>query len=225
MHLSGKQVGAAIALAGWERKDLQEKAGISIPTIRNIINEKHSPQKETLEKIIATFDEAGIEFTENQGVRYKPQNMEVLEGEAGFARFYDFVYDYLRQNGGSVCISGVREELFIKHHGKHAPEHQKRMTKLLDQRNDIAMRVLIEEGDTNFASSSYAKYRWQPKEYFSPSAFYVFGENLALITFAHDPAPLVFLIKSASLAGAYLQAFDLAWDQSVIPTQDGHEIK
>lgn len=215
--ITSRQIRAARGLLGWDAVILAQKAGITKEAISRIEGDKVRPHESTLVKILRAFNEAGVEFTPNSGVQLKPQNVEVLEGTPGFARFYDFVYEHLSQYGGDVCISGVNEKLFIKYHGEFASEHVRRMGELVKKRDDLMMRILVEEGDTNFVSSSYAQYRWQPKEYFSPASFYVFGDNIALISFAHDPAPLVVFIKSASLADAYRHSFDLAWEHAIEP--------
>lgn len=215
--ITPRQIRAARALLGWEAVVLAEKAGVTKEAISRIEGEKVRPHESTIVKILRAFNDAGVEFTPNTGVQLKPQNVEVLEGTPGFARFYDYVYEYLSQYGGTVCVSGVNEKLFIKYHGEFADEHVKRMAELVKQRNDLTMRILVEEGDTNFVSSAYAQYRWQPKEYFSPASFYVFGDNIALISFSHEPSPLVVFIKSASLADAYRHSFNLAWEHAIIP--------
>ncbi len=213
--ITARQIRAARGLLGWDATVLAEKTGLTRETISRIETDVVRPHEKSLTKIFRAFNENGVEFTSNSGVQLKAQEVEVLEGTHGFARFYDFVYEYLSQHGGLVCVSGVKEKLFIKYHGEFADIHSKRMAELVNRRDDLDMRVLIEEGDTDFTSFAYAQYRWQPKEYFSPASFYVFGDNLALISFAHEPAPLVVFIKSASLAEAYRQSFNLAWTQAL----------
>ncbi|MCL2469938.1 MAG: helix-turn-helix transcriptional regulator [Alphaproteobacteria bacterium] len=221
--ITARQIRAARALLGWDASVLAQKAGITKEAISRIEGEKVRPHERTLVKLFQAFDEAGIAFTPQSGVQLKQQNVDVLEGTPGFARFYDYIYEYLSNHGGEVCISGVKEALFLKYHGEYAQAHIKRMAKLVNQRQDFRMRILVEEGDTDFTSSNYAQYKWQPKEHFSPAAFYVFGENIALISFDHDPAPLVVLIRSSSLAISYKRAFDLAWKMAIDPPNTGHK--
>ncbi len=215
--ITPRQIRAARALLGWEAVVLAEKAGVTKEAISRIEGEKVRPHESTLAKILRAFNDAGVEFTPNTGVQLKPQNVEVLEGTPGFLRFYDCVYEHLSAYGGKVCVSGVNERLFVKYQGDFADVHMDRMAELVKRRDDILMRILVKEGDYNFVASKYAQYRWQPKQYFSPAPFYVFGDNLALISFTHDPSPLVIFIKSANLAEAYKHSFDLAWEHAIDP--------
>lgn len=218
--ITGRQIRAARGLLGWDATVLAEKTGLTRETISRIETDLVRPHEKSLIKIFRAFDENGVEFTENHGVRLKPHSIENFEGREGFVRFYEIIHEHLQAHGGDVCVSGVDEKLFAKY--RDDPElHRSRMAELIKQYPDLRMRILIEEGDYNFVASQYATYRWQPKESFSPTAFYVFGNCLALISFTHDPAPLVVLIKSAAFAEAYRHSFNLAWMSSKDPAPEG----
>lgn len=214
--ITGRQIRAARALLDWDSSVLAEKAGLTRQTVSRIESDVVQPQENTLSRIMLAFSESGIEFTDNCGVRLKPQSVEVLSDTSGFSRFYEYVYEEISRHGGMVCVSGVDEKLFSKY--RLNPEiHRERMKELCSHRKDIHMRILVEEGDYNFAASSYATYRWQPKKHFSKAAFYVFGSSLALISFDNQPPPLIILIKSAAFADAYRSSFDIAWNNALIP--------
>ena len=214
--ITGRQIRAARALLNWDSSILAEKAGLTRQTVSRIESDVVQPQENTLARIMQAFGEGGIEFTDNSGVRLKPQSVEVLSDTAGFTRFYDFVYEEISRHGGIVCVSGVDEKLFSKY--RLNPEmHRERMRALCQTRDDIRMRILVEEGDYNFVASSYATYRWQPKKHFSKAAFYVFGGALALISFDSQPPPQIIIIKSAAFADAYRNAFDIAWENAIEP--------
>lgn len=212
---SGKQIRAGRVLADWDAEDLAAKTGLTRETIFNIERGTFRPRPATHEKIVKAFAEVGIEFIENEGVRRRPEGVEIFEGRDRFDAFYDFLYEHLKQFGGNVCIGNSDPQMYLKcHRGFHA--HKKRMEDLA-KNGSIRYRILIKEGDKNFTASSYAQYRWQPQDTFIPTSFYAFGECLALITFQHQPAPYVLLIKSRPLAEVYRRSFDLAWEQALPP--------
>ncbi len=171
-----------------------------------------------MKKIVQALNDAGVEFLENSGVRFKLKNFGVLEGYAGFQKFNDMVFEHVRAKGGDVCVSGVDERQFAKYRPV-GDSHRSRMAEIARQREDFEMRILVKEGDYNFTATKYATYRWSPKEYFSPTPFYVFGDTLALISFENDPAPLVLLIQSGQFAEAYRQSFNFAWANAKEPPQ------
>ena len=91
MTITGKQIRAARALAGWDRPDLAEKSGLSLMTIQNIELDIKQPRPATIDKIVRAFVDRGLEFIENQGVRLKPSGLEVYEGLERFNEFSDFL--------------------------------------------------------------------------------------------------------------------------------------
>jgi hypothetical protein len=91
------------------------------------------------------------------------------------------------------------------------------VAKLQKERRDIKAYILIREGDRNFVASEYAEYRWQDKNSFSPTAFYVFGDHLALISFHSENPPHVVLISSAAFASAYRKQFRDDFSRARIP--------
>lgn len=215
---SPDQIRAALALLHWENRDLSEAAGVAVETVYNVKSGATQPQAKIRDKIRHAFEAHGIEFLDFDGVRRRPEGIDILEGREGFEEFYDRVFDHVQRHGGLICVSGVDEEQFASHHGKeHAAAHIGRMSALCASRKDIAFHILIEEGDVNFVASAYASYRWLPREHFSAAPFYVFGDNLALITFDANPAPKVLIIRSAVFAEAYRKQFQIAWEAAKMP--------
>ncbi|MDD3183151.1 MAG: hypothetical protein PHD48_10175 [Alphaproteobacteria bacterium] len=76
---------------------------------------------------------------------------------------------------------------------------------------EVTVRILATK--SNF-KSSFAKYKFQPAGHMAPTAFYAFGDCLALVSFEHDDPPYVVLHKSGPFAQAYIQAFNLAWENA-----------
>lgn len=212
---TGKQIRAARILVDWDAGDLAKQIGMSRVAIQNIERGDARPKAETMDKIVHAFFDVGIEFTDNEGLRRRPEGVEIFEGTDRFNDFYDFLYEHLKRNGGEVCIGNSDPQLYAKYH-KEFQFHKSRMEELVSQK-DVSFRILVKEGDQNFTAASYARYKWQPEKSFVPTSFYAFGECLALISFTHHPSPYVILIQSGPLAEAYRQSFNIAWEQAMTP--------
>lgn len=208
---TGKQIRAARVLAGWDIKDLAPRAGLSVTAVQNI-ETGAVPKPATVDRIIKAFAEVGVEFTDNEGVRRRPQGVEIFEGPERFDAFYDFLYAHLKEHGGDVCIGNSVPELYKKYHRGFAT-HKARMESLVAEKR-IRFRILVKEGEQNFTAATYSAYRQVSGKDFSPTSFYAFGECLALISFVHSAAPYVILIKSGPLAQVYRTAFDAAWENA-----------
>ncbi len=214
--ITGRQIRAARALLGWDAKDLAAKAKINTTTIFNIEKGIVQARGGSMEKIARVFDENEIEFTENQGVRFRLSDIEVFQGPDRFNEFTDFLFEHLKVRGGDVCISARDERFFAKYRKDHEL-HRKRMKELVDQGN-VTFRILATE--STFVSA-YAQHRWQPSTNSVPTSFYAFGDCLALISFTHQPPPYVVLLKSGPFAEAYRESFNIAWANAKEPPISG----
>ena len=202
------QIKAARALLSWEMNDLAKHSGLSRQSISNVEN-GHTRREGTIEKISEAFNKHGIEFTENDGVRRKPTGIESFDGQERFGTFMAFLLNYLKENGGDVCVSLNDERVFQKHI-PNIEDFRRDMIKL-DKDGRITGRILAAEG--NF-KRTWADLRRAPKtSQITPVSFYIFGDNFALVSFAND-TPHVELHRSSPFAEGYRQMFNLAWESA-----------
>ena len=208
--ITGRQVRAARAFLGWDAEELAEKAGLSRDTVFNIENGTTQARGATIEKIVNIFNSYGLEFLPDEGVKKRSAIVGTYEGPKQFDAFYDFLYDHLRKNGGDVCLSISDQGLLAKHRSNPSL-HYERMKDLHAAGKIKPFRILASKSE-HFENPMFSVFRLQPANTLSPTGFWAFGDCLALISFAHDPAPYVVVLQSAPLAAAYRQAFDVAWD-------------
>jgi transcriptional regulator with XRE-family HTH domain len=211
---TGTQIRIGRVLAGWDAKTLAELTGLSKESILNIERGTFRARPATMEKILRVFDDAEIEFTENEGVRRRPEGVEIFVGHERFHEFTEFVYQHLVQYGGEVCISASDERLFLKY--RKEPEVYRQRMKALVDTGRVKVRILAEESNFN---SIFAEMRKSAQKGTAPTSFYAFGKCLALISFAHTPSPYVVLLKSGPFAEAYRQAFNESWGLAEIPAE------
>lgn len=204
--ITGKQIRAARALLNIDLIDLAKECGLSRDTLADFEQETRKPHNASLDKIVHVLTQRGIEFTDNQGVRFRSDDIEVFKGRERFHEFTEFVYDHLNRHGGAVCISAVDEKLFHDYR-KDMELHRKRMAALV-ARGDVTVRILATYSKV---VSPWAQVRWQPKQSAVATSFYAFGDCLALISFAHETPPFVVLLKSTPFAEAYRHGFEIAW--------------
>ncbi len=209
--ITGSQIRAARGLINISQDELAELAGLTPQGIRKIEDGSVQPRGGTIADITQVFSDRGVEFTENNGVRQKPTNIEIFEGPDRFEAFCDFVYEQVKTQGGDVCLSVSDERLFSKYRSQaDTIAHYERMQALFDKGILKSFRILANQ--SSFASKyNYNEYKWQPESSVAPTAFYVFADCLALLSFVHPTPPYVAVLRSAPLASSYRQAFNAAW--------------
>jgi transcriptional regulator with XRE-family HTH domain len=221
--INAEQIRAARALLDWSTADLAKQAGLTVNGINKIERGHVQAHRDTLAKLNDIFVNAGIEFLPNSGLRKKDNLVEIYEGAERFNEFYNFLYEHLRTHGGAVCLSVTDERLLAKYR-EDPTLHYQRMQDLCDRGVVKSFRILANKSD--FASKyPYNTYKWQPEASVAPTAFYTFGDCLALVSFTHSPPPYVVVLQSAPLAESYRQAFDIAWTAAKEPPPSQMEKK
>jgi hypothetical protein len=211
---SATQIRAAMAMLKWENEELSEATGIGTTTAFNVKMGNNKPQPRIRAKIRKAFESQGIEFLDNDGVRKRPEGVEVMNGREGLCRLLDDVYAYASSNGGEIGITGFDLGQWAHILGDYVDVQVKRMTELFKQRSDIRVRTVIREGSIDLVGSEYSQYRWQPREEFEAVPFYVYGEYLAIISFQSDPSPKIIKLRSLPIASAYQLQFNSMWERA-----------
>lgn len=211
----GRQIRAARGLLKWSAQALADKAGLTRDTINKIEDDAVQPREGTLNDIRRAFDENGVEFTDNSGVRLKPQGVEIFEGRQRFNEFYDFMYNHLTKFGGDVCCR-IYDEFTTAKYRSDPEVHRKHMKELVEK-GSVTFRVLAAK--SNFSSQGYAQFRKISDELETPTGFYAFGDCLALMSFVREDSPYVVVLHSAELAEGYRQSFNQAWKIAETPSE------
>jgi transcriptional regulator with XRE-family HTH domain len=215
------QIRAARALKGWSQGELAARTGLAVPTIANIEIGKQEPSVKTMDKIVHAFEINGIEFITDRGVQKRRNQTRVFRGVKDFSKFYQDIYETLREKGGEVVVANADEREFLSYlDDESILNHQINMRNLADT---IKYKILIKEGDVYFAGNSYAEYRWTPEKDFQSIPFYVYGNKLAIILWLDEP--LVFLIESDEASDIYREKFSTLWENSIIPAVKPKEFK
>lgn len=211
------QIKAARALLDWSQQELAKAVDVSLPTLRNI--EKGGDAKiDTLRKVQSVLELNGVEFGVSDGVKRRSTVLITLEGQDGYWKFYDDVYETVKNSGGEILVSNVDEREFDKWLGDRWEVQKNRMMELSNNQ-DFNIKILIQEGDRHFTVPEYAEYRWTPQDRFSEIPFYVYGSKLAIILFESDNVSIS-IIDNPKIAEAYKKQFNVMWDQAIIIPKD-----
>lgn len=215
--ITGRQIRAARGLLNWDASELAAKAGMTRETVSKIENETVQAREATAQKIIQTFANHGIEFIDNQGVRFKPTGVTIYDGLEAFEDFHKFLYLHLYQNGGEVCLS-IYDEPVLAAYRKNPEVHRNRMRELVTS-GKVSFRILTTKSSWN--TRGYIQFKYLPHQRPSPTGFYAFGDCLALMSFVNPLSPYVVVLQSGPMTEAYRQGFDIAWDSAENPPHTG----
>ncbi|MFA5592675.1 MAG: helix-turn-helix transcriptional regulator [Micavibrio sp.] len=213
MTITTAQIRGARGILNWSQQDLAQRTGISATSIGAIENGQTTPRESTVSTIRKTLENSGIEFIGMDGVRTKSADVRVYSGTNGFKDFYDDVYETLKVQPGTVCVSNVDENDFLNFGDDLLERHSQRIKNL----GNIQYKILIREEDMNFAASGYAEYRWIAKELFTTVPFYIYGSKIAILLLGNEATAIV--MNYPAIADAFRVQFEANWATARIPQE------
>ncbi|MEZ5814227.1 MAG: helix-turn-helix transcriptional regulator [Alphaproteobacteria bacterium] len=207
MLLTPDQIRAGRALINWSQADLAQRSGLARPTIVNIETGVQAPELKTLEKIVKAFDEGGVHFGVNESVHLRAQNVKIYRGSAEVEGFFRGVHNFAKSTGGDIFVSNVDERTF---EGSMSREFvQSYYARMTASNKNINFKILIKEGDDFMPASSYASYKWDPKERFADVPFYVYGDCLSIFLFLDEP--IIISLYDQEAADTFKEKFLIQW--------------
>lgn len=203
--ITNLQIRAARQLLEWDQKTLAKACGLSLASVAALEQGRGSPRPSSWVAIQAAFEQVGIEFTPDPGVRLRRQkyHFQIFEGYESILKVWRDIEDCYADTGGEVLLSGVEEKIWIKKYGQDLKQAVARR-----KDKNITTRFLICEGDA-LLTASPEFYRAIPKYLFQQSPYYVYADRLAIINW--DPPQTVMLIQNAMIAETFRRQFEFNW--------------
>jgi len=206
-----RQIRSARAWLNWTREDLANRASVVSNTIASIEKGDGSaePNARTLAKIMSAFEQAGVEMTDDGGVRPRLSRVSYFTGRDGFHRFFDDVYETVKGDpDADVCIANNDEAQFQKWHSEHDAAHVARMAQLKKPRYKVLMKENVYCRDLD-----YCEFRWVKDSQFADTCVYIYGGKTAFIDFEPDNV-IVTLVDSSNVSSALRRMFESTWQNS-----------
>jgi transcriptional regulator with XRE-family HTH domain len=213
MNITGKQIAMARILLDLSQKELSDKLGIARKTIMRIENEQSPGSTKTLEAIKNYFENAGLEFLENNGVQENKNPITKLSGKDGMRTFFDMVYESAQIPSQDICLfNGMPERLLYWLGQEWYENHIKRMTAI---QTPYKYKIIVRHGDTKLIGKDFAEYRWFPKDLFNEKTLHSFGNKIAFFNFSEDDVEII-IIDQPVFAESFRILFNIAWERVAI---------
>lgn len=217
--LSREQIRAGRAMLDWSQGHLAKMTGeVSTPTIKLIESGKSKSTDKTLEIIKKTFEDAGLEFLPDNGLRKADKILTVLEKQNEddniYLRLLDDVYYTMRGTYGEVLHSFIDNKM--------SPPEVLHKEKLI--RDDgITFRSLVRYGDTHL-TYPLDEYRYLPKGFYINNPVIIYGDKAAFAILEGDVAKIV-ILKDSQVAKIKKNEFEIIWSMDFKPeTKQAKEI-
>lgn len=213
MNFTPHQLRAARGLLDISQEELRLKTGLAKSQISDFENGKTDFSFKNREIINAYFNGRGIEFTDFEGVRRKPESpVSVFEGISGFRAFMEDVYETTKEFGGDICLFNSKPRLWHELLGEDwYSMHADRIAALGDK---VKVRIIVPEGESFFILPT-AEHRWFPQGAYKGRIFYAYGPKLAFLNFA-DQNINILVFNQTEYADMFRMLFDVAWEERAV---------
>jgi len=224
--VSHKQIKAARAHLGWSQPQLAYHAGVGITTVR--VTELGSiPRGDTLNKIRMAIESRGIEFTENDGIRVRNNEVRVFSGPDSREMFFDDMLRTVREQGGEIITTIETQDKFLHVCGLPHGNHDK-----IKQLSELAhVKCLLSQISPPSPFPSSFHFRTIHRNYIGPSYNFVYGDRNVRVTSGGMEGFLFTMTTSTTYAQAWRQHLLSLWDLAtpfmiqVVPPQEKKRIK
>lgn len=204
----------------WSQKVLAQKCGtVSEPTIKLIETAKINSTPETLGAIQKTFEDAGIEFLTQNGVRFRDDLVTVIQrtkddDDDVYLRLLDDIYYTVKQERTEILHSFIDNSL-------SPPPIIDR--EVMIRKTGTPMRSLVRYGD-EFLLYPLEEYRWLPKGFYINNPSVVYGDKFAVVV-QQEPEKgaqnkqiqKIIVIKNEDIAAVKRMEFEMLWSIGEAP--------
>lgn len=174
---SATQIKSARACLDWTRSDLADVTGLSVATIRNL--EKGNISYRSSDAIRLAIEAAGWEFTDNDGICRKTNDISVLKGVNAPEFFYRRVIDTLEEKGGDLIMVVNSQQMMASVLGVALKSNLDRLKKL---KSLAKIRCILLEDFTQSLPEGLAEFRSVlDSELITPVRYCIFGDKYTVI--------------------------------------------
>ncbi len=203
--ISVEQLRAARSLLNWSQADLSKKSGYALATINNIERGQYQAHSATLNDIVQTFEESGIQFIDGPGVRIQTSDFRIKYYEGADALHYLFrnVVASL-EKGGDLYISGLDEKKLKM----GAEEEMKFLQTRLKQ--NVNVHILNNKSYSSALTFHNLKKKVVPDNILLIPCF-IYKGRVAIVVLQNPMH--VAIIYNEDMARKYLAQFEYVWNK------------
>lgn len=161
-------------------------------------------QQLELEKKQDALAKALPEFSKYAAGGKEEVTIEIVKGKQTTHTVLQDIFKTLTESKGENLGIGVNERQLEE----RAPLLMHKMAKVFEEKG-VPERMILKEGDEYLFFGKTTKYRWVPKQYFSPVSTLIYDNKVALLMFGMPDLAVV--LEGEQVADAFRKQFEVLW--------------
>ncbi|MDD3181287.1 MAG: helix-turn-helix domain-containing protein [Alphaproteobacteria bacterium] len=211
-NIGSRQIKAARALLDWSQDDLASATKLSIATVRKLELGYISPRSSTTDVLRHTLEEAGIEFTDADGVRRRQEEVRIYQGAHGCLSFLEDVISTAKKDGSELFAVASSDLALAYLFGAEAGICLERA--IASQDISSAKIILTDTLDLPL-STPRLEYRSISSNYVDPMPFCVYGDKYALVAASDSRVSKIIVVQSSAAARSSKRQFESMWEKAI----------
>lgn len=212
MIITAAQIRAARGLLGWKPKELAYKTGLSDRTIRNIENGIIKPHGLTAVKIYDTFENAGVVFSAEGGIRPTMPEVKPIEGEECIDFLFDDLLDSARKGREDIIGTFVSQESILQAFGLKRQEAETRLKQL---GKHVHLKLCLSDTDTTPKHTDIGEMRTMPKYCIPPDGRIAYGNKFIMLQNIGQSDRRIIVVKDPNVASTMKSHFYELWETAL----------
>jgi transcriptional regulator with XRE-family HTH domain len=211
--ISAKQIRMARAYQDWSREDLAQETGLSVNTIRNLESSFSARRDKTTAQIRSVFEREGLEFTTNNGIRQRIDDLVYLAEPDCCETFFDDVLQIAKRDANGIMIFVPSQEMLARCCGGTSKNDLSRIEELSRY---TSLRCLLPDTENVRIEIPMIDVRFIAREEVISEPHFIYGNNWAII---HDDGGSAFrfiIFRFAKMAYNRKTDFRTLWERASI---------
>lgn len=196
---------AARGLLDWQQKDLATMAGLSLSAVNKFERGIGKTRNVTIQAMMRTLKEAGIEFPAGGGVRHINEitGIQRIKGDDFVEKLDEDIYAAVTKPGDEIySCSADESQWFVPGVKEIAEQYYKWRARM-----GVKQLYLVPEGNTVFESPK-SHYRILPPPLIGKIAFIIYGDRVALVMWRKKQ---IFILRGQELVQPFREQFKFLW--------------
>jgi transcriptional regulator with XRE-family HTH domain len=199
-----EQCRAARGLLGWTQQDLADASGLSKTAINNFEKGHSDIKNESLRAIRAAFENLGIEFIAQEGLRKRSESATILRGPSALEELFRDIHETLQDTQDELLISN--------------PAAPASIATQLKQENPAECRILCAESSIAALRNHACRELDEDLLRAAPGIF-LYGSKIAFELWDQS---MIVVVNSPEAALAERERFELLWELGGEPNTHNH---
>ncbi len=196
---------AARGLLNWQQQDLATAAGLSLSAVNKFERGFGKTRVVTLQAIILTLKEAGIEFPPGGGVRHSDEitGVQRIAGSDFVQKLDEEIYAAITKPGQEIySCSADASQWFVPSVKKAAERYYK-----WRERIRVKQLYLVPDGNTVFESPK-TNYRLLPSQLTGKIALLIYADRVAQVMWRKKQ---ILILRGKEMAEPFREQFKFLW--------------